>query len=85
MSDGAGGTADGTVQLSVTPVNDAPQALGESADATEDTALLIDPADLLKNDTDIDDDQTTLTITAVGSCQHGSVSLVTLEAGVQKI
>ncbi len=66
-------------------MNDAPQALGESADATEDTALLIDPADLLKNDTDIDDDQTTLTITAVGSCQHGSVSLVTLEAGVQKI
>ena len=85
VSDGVGGTADGTVQLSVTPVNDAPQALGESADATEDTALLIDPADLLKNDTDIDDDQTTLTITAVGSCQHGSVSLVTLEAGAQKI
>ena len=85
VSDGAGGTADGTVQLSVTPVNDAPQALGERANATEDTALLIDPADLLNNDTDIDNAHATLTITAVGSSQHGTVSLVTLEAGAQRI
>ncbi|MEI8324708.1 MAG: cadherin-like domain-containing protein [Betaproteobacteria bacterium] len=85
VSDGAGALVDGVVQLTVHPVNDAPQALGESTGATEDTPLLIAPADLLANDSDVDDAHDTLALTAVANAQHGSVALQTQADGSQRV
>ena len=65
VSDGAGGTALGHVTVTVTPVNDAPVANGDTVTTAEDTAAVIDTADLLANDTDIDGGP--LTVTAVSA------------------
>lgn len=53
ISDGAGGTASGTVTINVTNVNDAPVASDDTASTNEDTAVVIN---VLANDTDIDND-----------------------------
>ncbi|MCG7637876.1 tandem-95 repeat protein [Alteromonas sp. CNT1-28] len=53
VSDGAGGTASGTVTINVTNVNDAPVASDDTASTNEDTAVVIN---VLANDTDIDND-----------------------------
>tara|TARA_R110002049_G_scaffold2750_10_gene22413 strand:+ start:44849 stop:48829 length:3981 start_codon:yes stop_codon:yes gene_type:complete len=55
----------GTITVNVAPVNDAPVANGDSVATTVDTALTIQVADLIANDTDVEND--TLTITAVGT------------------
>ncbi|WP_129139544.1 tandem-95 repeat protein, partial [Modicisalibacter coralii] len=82
VSDGQGGSATATVGVRVTPVNDDPSAGDDNADpnaandaltTAEDTALTIDPATLLANDSDVDGD--TLTITSVSGAEHGSVVL----------
>lgn len=70
LSDGRGGTASGTVNVSVKPTNDDPVARTDSASTPEDTAVLID---VLSNDTDIDGD--TLTILSAGSVLHGTVAI----------
>ena len=64
--------------LNVTPVNNAPVALGESGNTPEDTPLAFTTAALLANDTDADGDGDTLTIAAVSpaSANGGAVSLV---------
>ncbi len=54
-SDGAGGTAVGTVTVTVEPVNDAPVATADRGATVEDTAVLLD---VLANDTDLDLDLT---------------------------
>ncbi|HEY3404580.1 MAG TPA: Ig-like domain-containing protein, partial [Ohtaekwangia sp.] len=58
-SNGTSNTA--TVNITVTPVNDAPDVLADAAETTEGTAVLID---ILANDSDIDDviDATSVTI-----------------------
>lgn len=53
ISDGNGGTATATVNVTVAPVNDAPVANPDSATTPEDTTVNIAP---LGNDTDIDGD-----------------------------
>jgi hypothetical protein len=65
----------GTVTVTVTPVNDDPVAVADSATTLEDTALPLTAASLLANDTDVDLD--TLTITAVGTTAttNGTVTL----------
>jgi hypothetical protein len=85
VSDGAGGTADASVSLTVLAVNDAPVALGETANSLEDRVVQIDPASLLANDTDVDDAQAGLRITAVGAAQGGTVALQDLPGGAQRI
>jgi hypothetical protein len=58
ISDGAGGTATGSVAVSVGAANDAPVAEEDTASTTEDTAVTID---VLGNDTDLDGDPLSVT------------------------
>ncbi len=68
VSDGAGGTAEATVTITVEPVNDVPVAADDAATTAEDTATTID---VLANDADVDLD--TLVVGAVTQGAHGSV------------
>ncbi|MFB8344880.1 Ig-like domain-containing protein, partial [Brucella cytisi] len=57
VSDGNGGTDQGTLTLEVTPVNDPPVAADDDGTTPEDTTL---SGDVLANDTDIEGDDLTL-------------------------
>ncbi|MCE9575974.1 MAG: tandem-95 repeat protein, partial [Deltaproteobacteria bacterium] len=74
VNDGDGGTATATVSVTVTAVNDAPVAGDDARTAVEETATTIA---VLGNDNDVDGD--TVSVTAVGTAGHGTV---TLAAGV---
>jgi len=63
-----------TLDITVNPVNDAPVANDDNFSTHQNQALTIHLADLIANDTDIDGD--TLTITALNSAQHGTLSIV---------
>lgn len=67
-----------TVSLTVLPVNDLPVVTDETLGSDEDVVLDIHPALLLANDTDVDvaSNGQVLTISAVGSAQHGSIALL---------
>ena len=69
VSDGRGGTADTTVTITVSPVNDAPIASPQSASTAEDTSVQVT---LVGSDVDGD----TLTYSVTTPAQHGVVSLV---------
>jgi hypothetical protein len=69
VGDGHGMSASGTVRLTITPVNDPPVAVADSATTAEDTAVTIN---VLTNDTDVDADM--LTVTAATQPAHGSVA-----------
>src|SRR4030095_10520086 len=73
VDDGQGGTAMATVNVDVVSVNDAPVAAGNTATTSEDTPLVITPAPLTGNDSDVEGDA--LTVTAVGNAVHGTVSI----------
>jgi hypothetical protein len=69
------GTANGTVSVTVTGVNDAPVAADDGGFTTAlDTAKTFTPGTLLGNDSDVDGNP--LTIAAVGSAIGGTVALV---------
>jgi len=72
-SDGHGGTTTGTVNVNVTAVNDAPVAGNDSVAVAAGTPLVLAPATLLANDTDVDGNA--LTIASVQGATHGSVGL----------
>ena len=75
VSDGQGGTSSATVNIAVLSVNDAPVTKDDVVgDTFQDTALVIQPALLLGNDTDIDGDL--LAIISVQGAINGSVQLV---------
>ncbi|MDX1886313.1 tandem-95 repeat protein, partial [Mycolicibacterium sp. 120270] len=76
ITDGAGGTATATVTVNITAVNDDPTAVNDTLTATEDTPLSIDPAELLANDSDIDNPHGDLDITSVGDAVGGTVQMV---------
>ncbi|MCB8978743.1 MAG: tandem-95 repeat protein [Ardenticatenaceae bacterium] len=67
VSDGNGGSDTATVAVEVSSVNDAPDAVNDSATTAEDTAVTIR---VLANDSDIEGDS--LTITAVSSPGNGN-------------
>ena len=69
ISDGAGGTASGSVAMIVAAVNDAPVALDDTATTTEDTPVTIS---VLGNDSDVDGN--TLSVTSA-SATNGSVAI----------
>jgi DNA/RNA endonuclease G (NUC1) len=71
VSDGHGGTADGSVSVTVNSVNDNPVAVADSATTSEDTAVTVH---VLTNDTDVDGD--TLSVTSAGGATKGSVAVV---------
>ncbi|MDA0789158.1 MAG: Ig-like domain-containing protein [Proteobacteria bacterium] len=70
VSDGAGGLAEATVSLEVTPANDGPTAEADAVTVLEDS--IDNSIDVLANDTDPDSD--VLTVTQVAAV-HGSVSI----------
>ena len=77
VSDSSGAVSQALATFSVTGVNDAPAAVGETISENEDTTLVINQAALLQNDSDVDTatDGQMLTITAVSNAQHGMVTL----------
>ncbi len=70
-------TDTATVSVTVTPVNDAPVAIGDTITTTEDLAVTISP---LLNDTDVEGD--TLNVVLVGSPAHGQSSIVNLQSQI---
>jgi hypothetical protein len=71
ISDGHGGTATGTVNVTITPVNDAPVAATDTATTKRSTAVVID---VLANDSDVEDDS--LTIVSVTKGANGNTTIV---------
>jgi len=67
-TDSGGLFVDGTANVTVTAVNDAPSPMDDSFATLEDTAVVLD---VLANDSDVDGDM--LTITAVGPVANGTV------------
>lgn len=67
-------SAPSAATLTITPVNDAPVANGDTGSTPADTALSFPPASLLGNDRDPDLDP--LTIASVQQAVNGSVSMV---------
>ncbi|MBI3409188.1 MAG: tandem-95 repeat protein [Planctomycetes bacterium] len=68
ISDGHGGTATATVNVTITPVNDAPVAVNDSTSTLEDTAVTVT---VLANDSDPDGDA--LSVIGVTQGAKGSV------------
>ena len=77
----AGGLADtATVEVTVTPVNDAPEATDDQAATLEDEAVEIP---VLDNDTDIDGDP--LSVRSVSSPGHGAAEVAADGAGISYV
>jgi large repetitive protein len=70
ISDGHGGTDTATVSITVTPVNDAPNAVDDSLTTAQGTAGNVN---VLANDSDLEGDSLTVT-TLSPSADHGTVS-----------
>ena len=70
ISDGHGGTDTATVSITVTPVNDDPNAVDNTLTTAEDTAGNVN---VLANDTDVDGDTLTVT-TLTPTAAHGTVA-----------
>ena len=73
VSDGNGGTATATVNLTVNPVNNAPVANDDAYVTDEDTPLAIPAPGVLANDVDVDGDALSASILAQPA--HGVVTL----------
>ena len=71
--DGNGGSDTATVNISVSPVNDAPQTQNDSYTAEEDTPLVVAAPGVLSNDVDVDEDM--LIVTVVTEPVNGSLVL----------
>jgi len=76
LSDGQGGTANATVNLTVSAVNDAPVANADSFTTAEDTAVTIA---VRANDTDVDGDP--LVVTQVNGTAITATTGVTVNGG----
>jgi VCBS repeat-containing protein len=73
VSDGAGGTAQGTVTINVNGVNDGPVAVGDAYSHSEDNTLSVPRSSgVLRNDQDPEGDP--LTVTLVNGPVNGSLS-----------
>ncbi|WP_234831013.1 DUF4082 domain-containing protein [Rhodopseudomonas palustris] len=74
ISDGKGGTANGTVNLTVSPSSNNPPVVTNDSgfSIARNTVLTINGSSLLANDTDLDGDP--LTITGVSGGVHGAAS-----------
>lgn len=73
VDDGQGGTAVGTVSITVNPVDDGPSVVDDSFTTDEDVALVIPIADLLAND--VDPDGELPTFLAAGGGINGTVKV----------
>ncbi len=70
IGDGNGGSDTATVNITVDPVNDPPDALDDSPTTNEDTSVNID---VLANDSDVDGDA--LTVTGASNPLNGAVTV----------
>ena len=77
VSDGNGGTAQATVNITVNPVNDDPVAVNDAIATDEDTpyTATLGVNDLLLNDTDLDGDTLTVNTTPVSGPSNGTLVL----------
>ncbi len=75
VDDGHGGRVQGQVVVNLAPVNDAPVALADTFDASEDEVVTLAQSQLLANDSDVDNPHADLVIVAVDNATHGTVSL----------
>ena len=69
--DPGGLRSEATVRVTVTPVNDPPEAVDDEAETLEDVAAVVD---VLANDTDVDGDP--LTVVSAGPAAHGATAIV---------
>jgi hypothetical protein len=69
LSDGAGGTDDATVNITINPINDAPVARAQSLELDEDQAISI-----TLSGTDVDNDPLKLTYAISSGPSHGTLS-----------
>jgi opacity protein-like surface antigen len=76
VSDGAGGTATGTVEVTVSAVNDAPVASDDTASIIAGSSVALD---VLANDQDVDGD--TLVVTAVNGTPIAVGGSISVEGG----
>jgi VCBS repeat-containing protein len=81
-TDGAADSNTATVSLTVNPVNDAPQAVNDSASTSEDTAVAIA---VLTNDTDVDQNTLSVKATSISAPAHGTATLITTGPDAGKI
>ncbi len=75
ISDGNGGTDSGAITISVSAINDAPNAIDDTATVVEDS--LNNQINVLLNDNDIDGD--TMTIVSVTQPSHGTVTFTSAQ------
>src|SRR5205823_6506382 len=68
-------SSSSTASLTLAPVNDAPVAVADTLSATEDTAVTYIAAQLLGNDTDVDNSNAQLSIASVTGGTGGTVVL----------
>jgi len=73
LSDGAGGFAQATVDISLAEVNDAPQLSPLRFNTIEDTELVLPASRLLEGATDVDGDPKLLKLTGVANRMGGTV------------
>ena len=71
VADPGGLTSRATVRVTVTPVNDPPEAVDDEAETLEDVPAVVD---VLANDTDVDGDP--LQVVSVGAAGHGTTTVV---------
>ncbi|WP_250162498.1 Ig-like domain-containing protein [Psychrobacter sp. WY6] len=77
VTDNDGGTASSTLDIVITPVNDAPIAVNDSYTVNEDESIALNP---LKGDSDIDGD--TLSITSInGTALTGAAQVISVPNG----
>ena len=70
VADSGGLTSKATVKVTVTPVNDPPEAVDDEAETLEDVPMVVD---VLANDSDVDGDP--LEVVAVGSAGYGTTAI----------
>ncbi len=75
ISDGNGGTASGTLTLSITPVNDAPVATDDVATATEDSPV---SGNVLTNDSDVEGNTLSVTQFVINGTTYTAGQTATL-------
>ncbi|WP_428276379.1 Ig-like domain-containing protein [Candidatus Palauibacter sp.] len=78
VADGNGGTATAEVVVAVASVNDAPEAMADTAATAEDEPVVID---VLANDTDVEGDA--LTVASVTEPGHGTARIAAGGGGVE--
>jgi len=76
IASGNGGGDTTTVHVTVTPVNDDPDATDDDKSTPQDLSLFFPATDLLSNDTDVDSVGLTVTGVAATPETHGLVALV---------